>query len=77
MNELKENKKFNKVKYGFVVCPDCGYYNIDYKIRRYGSCLKCGKVLSREGHFKRAMIKKLNLYRYDNNLRGKKVYYGQ
>ena len=50
MNYVK-NKKFN-----YIVCPYCGYNNESTRlINKYGTCLRCGKVVNKKAYIKRRL----------------------
>lgn len=53
-----KNEKFEES----IIC-ECGYYNkLDY-VSRYGTCLRCGKVLNSKAKFDYEMVCKLRLWR--------------
>lgn len=45
-----------------IIC-ECGYQNHKSRIKKYGTCLFCGKVLDSKAKYKYEMNKKLRLWR--------------
>lgn len=55
---MKKDDFLNK----YVKC-ECSYNNNVERLKIYGTCLRCGKVLDKEAKFKYEMNKKLKLWR--------------
>lgn len=53
----KEMQDFLKANY--VTCNHCGYNNEKARLRQYGTCLNCGKILDEKMYFMIEMMKKL------------------
>lgn len=51
-----------KDKLDNIIC-ECGYQNKRYNIKKYGTCLKCKKVLDPRVRFHYCMYNKLRLWR--------------
>ena len=49
---------------GIIKC-ECGYYNHKDKIKKYGTCRLCGKVLDKKAKYDYEMNKRLKLWRKD------------
>lgn len=49
---MKELKIKDKV---FLECPYCGYNNERQRFYRYGTCLRCHKILDKKVYLKRVM----------------------
>lgn len=64
---IKEKRKDDDYP-DWVVCPKCGYNNHPDKVKFYGTCLRCGKVIDEKAKFIHDMYNKLHLWR------GKKWY---
>lgn len=58
MKRKKKDKKFLKG----VKC-ECGYFNQEENIKRYGTCKLCGKVLDQKAKFDYEMFCRLRLWR--------------
>ena len=64
---MKQKKKITKNFPNFIVCDKCGYNNFDYNVERYGTCLRCGKVLDEKAKFNYEMVCRLKTWRYKKN----------
>ena len=49
--ETKKGLKEDFIKSRFITCKYCGYNNDKQRLRQYGTCLKCGKVLDEKLYF--------------------------
>ena len=58
---MKKNKRDDF--FTNVICDQCGYQNHKDKIERYGTCLRCGKVLDPKAKFNYEMYNGLRLWR--------------
>lgn len=53
--EKREDKDLSDL---FVVC-ECSYNNKKDRLERFGTCLRCGKVLDKRAYFKRMVSRKI------------------
>lgn len=44
-------------------CPNCGRYNHNNYVKRYGRCRCCKEILDEQANFKYTMIKKMHLFK--------------
>ena len=58
----KTTKQFVSERY--VTCS-CGYNNEKGRLRFFGTCLRCGKILDERVNFKRQIINKLQEKNYE------------
>ena len=58
MEKNSIEKEFDMTK-----CPNCGYYNRNKFLKKYGKCNRCKLILDKEADFKYEMIKKLHLFK--------------
>lgn len=54
----EERKQF--VKENYVTCPHCKYNNEKMRLRKYGLCLNCGKILDEKTYFLIQIKKRLD-----------------
>lgn len=60
---MKTRDKTNmEEELGIIKC-ECGYYNHLDKIKIYGTCKLCGKVLDKKAKYNYEMNKRLKLWR--------------
>ena len=46
-----------------TLCDECGYFNQEQNVKRYGTCKRCNKVLDPKAKFEYEMICRLRLWR--------------
>ena len=54
-------KDYNK-ELDLIKC-ECGYCNQGYNVRRYGTCLQCGRTLDEKARYKHEMYCRLHLWK--------------
>ena len=59
---VKKKDENIEEKLGIMKC-ECGYYNHLDKIKIYGTCKLCGKVLDKKAKYNYEMNKRLKLWR--------------
>ena len=37
----------------YITCPDCGYNNLKKRLKNYGTCLNCKRILDEQAYFRR------------------------
>ena len=47
-----ENTKNEFMQERFITCKYCGYNNFKKRLERFGTCLRCGKIIDEKSYFK-------------------------
>ena len=46
---------FKNKNYKFVECPFCGYNNEEKRLTKYGTCLRCSKIIDKKSYLRRRL----------------------
>ena len=61
LRSVEERKEF--VNDLFITCPYCGYNNEKQRLRKYATCLNCGKVLDEKTYFLIQLKKQMDKFK--------------
>ena len=50
-----EYTKSEFMKETFIICNHCGYNNFKVRLKNFGTCLKCGKIIDEKSYFRKKL----------------------